>query len=57
MLKSFAQADRARHELNRLLLLVGACALCAGTVLMLAISGVITAPIGAAGANVASPRA
>lgn len=45
VMKSFAHAEQERHELNNLLLVVGFCALCAGTVLMLAISGLITAPL------------
>ncbi len=43
--KSFAHADEARRELNRLLMVVGACALFAGTLLMLAVSGFITGPL------------
>ena len=45
VMKSFAHAEEERRELNRLLVAVGLCALCAGTVLMLAVSGVITAPL------------
>ena len=45
VMKSFAHAEQERRELNRLLIAVGFCALCAGTVLMLAISGLITAPL------------
>ncbi len=42
---SFAHAEQELSELNRLLVGVGLCALCAGTLLMLAISGLITAPL------------
>ena len=45
VMKSFAHAEQERRELNSLLIAVGLCALCAGTVLMLAISGLITAPL------------
>ena len=45
VMKSFAHAEQEQSELNRLLVGVGLCALCAGTVLMLAISGIITAPL------------
>ena len=45
VMKSFAHAEQERSELNRLLVGVGLCALCAGTLLMLAISGLITAPL------------
>ena len=45
VMKSFAHAEQERTELNRLLVGVGLCALCAGTLLMLAISGLITAPL------------
>ena len=45
VMKSFAYAEQEQSELNRLLVGVGLCALCAGTVLMLAISGFLTAPL------------
>ncbi len=45
VLKSFTHAERALRELNRLLISIGACALLAGTLLMLAISGFITGPL------------
>ncbi len=45
VMRSFAHAEHERHELNELLLVVGLCALGAGTLLMLAISGLITAPL------------
>ena len=44
-MKSFAHAEQAHHELNRLLVIVGACALGVGTLLMLAVSGLITGPL------------
>ncbi len=43
--KSFQHADTALRELNRLLVIVGLCALLVGTLLMLSISGLITGPI------------
>ncbi len=45
VMKSFAHAENERHELNELLLVVGLCALGAGAAFMLAISGLITAPL------------
>ena len=42
VMESFAQAEQSQHEINRLLVLVGLFALLAGTVLMLAISGMLT---------------
>ena len=45
VLKSFATADRAQRGMNLLLLLVGMCALLAGTALMLAISAMVTRPL------------
>ena len=45
VMKSFAHAEATGHELNRLLVIVCACALCAGTAFMIAISGVITGPL------------
>ena len=45
VLTSFDRAEKAQREINRLLVLVGLCALLAGTGLMLAISGMLTAPL------------
>jgi signal transduction histidine kinase len=45
VMKSFEQAEKAQHEINRLLLLVGLFALLAGTGLMLAISSMVTRPL------------
>jgi signal transduction histidine kinase len=42
VMESFAQAEQSQHQINRLLVLVGLFALLAGTVLMLAISGMLT---------------
>jgi signal transduction histidine kinase len=45
VMKSFDRAERSQREINRLLVLVGICALLAGTALMLAISGMVTGPL------------
>ena len=45
VMTSFVRAEKAQSEINRLLVLVGLCALLAGTGLMLAISGMMTAPL------------
>jgi signal transduction histidine kinase len=45
VMQSFAQAEQSQHEINRLLVLVGLFALLAGTILMLAISGMLTASL------------
>jgi signal transduction histidine kinase len=45
VMESFAQAEQSQHEINRLLVLVGLFALLAGTILMLAISGMLTGPL------------
>jgi len=45
VMESFAQAEQSQHEIDRLLVLVGLFALLAGTILMLAISGMLTGPL------------
>jgi signal transduction histidine kinase len=45
VMKSFNHAEQSQHEINRLLVIVGIFALLAGTVLMLAISGMVTGPL------------
>jgi len=45
VMKSFDHAEESQHEINRLLVLVGLCALLVGTGLMLAISGMLTRPL------------
>jgi len=45
VMKSFDRAEKSRHEINRLLVLVGLFALLAGIALMLAISGMVTGPL------------
>jgi len=45
VMKSFAQAERSQHQIDRLLVLVGLFALLAGTAIMLAISGMLTGPL------------
>ena len=42
VMESFARAEQSQHEIDRLLVLVGLFTLFAGTVLMLAISGMLT---------------
>jgi len=45
VMKSFRHAEQSQREINRLLVLVGLFALFAGTVLMLAISSLVTRPL------------
>jgi signal transduction histidine kinase len=45
VLKSFAQANRAIREINRLVLLLGVAALVLGSLLMVALSRVVTGPL------------
>jgi signal transduction histidine kinase len=45
VLKSFAQANRATREINRLVLLLGAAALVFGSLLMIALARVVTRPL------------
>ncbi len=45
VMKSFATADRAEHEINKLLLIVSLLALFAGSGLMLLLAGVVTRPL------------
>jgi signal transduction histidine kinase len=45
VMKSFDHAESSQHEINRLLVLVGLCALLAGIALMLALSSVVTRPL------------
>jgi len=45
VMKSFDAADRAEHEINRLLLIVSMLALLAGSVLMLLLAGAVTGPL------------
>ncbi len=45
VLKSFDHPEQLQGVINRLLLLVGLCALLAGTALMLTISGLVTGPL------------
>lgn len=45
VLKSFEQADRATREINRLVLLLGIAALFLGSLLMIALSRIVTEPL------------
>jgi len=45
VMKSFQHAEQSQHEITQLLVLVGVFALLAGTLLMLAISGMLTGPL------------
>jgi signal transduction histidine kinase len=45
VLKSFAQAERATREINRLVSIVGLLALIVGAALMLVLSGMVTGPL------------
>jgi len=45
VMKSFQHAEQSSHEITQLLVLVGVFALLAGTLLMLAISGMVTGPL------------
>jgi signal transduction histidine kinase len=45
VMKSFQHAEQSRHEITQLLVLVGLFALLAGSLLMLAISGMVTGPL------------